>query len=637
MIPIICLLACQGAFAIDISFSASNGRGSVGITDSYDVDDSVGVSGRSSASFGDGVRMTDSHSLSGSGDANVNQILYGSGWGADYVIKYALETFGASSIEGSGGATLAPDSGSVSRSVSTAGSSETISELRGTQGGDFLVVDSYAFGADISTTQNIAVGQSVAASQNVNAEGVYAGANGTAWDADGNYAIMFAYVEDGTMKTAQTARAGNGVSASQELEIEAQGGQAGISTGDAEGNWAGMFSYMEDGTMKSVQDSRAGNSARTHLASEINASYGAVTSMSWDADLNCATTSVEMYDEEGDGILITEQTAEAEGSAEAHQITTVEADRGVAFSGAEDDEGNVAETWAEMANGTLQTYQGSWAGEDFWFEGASAGQWWTQITAESGVTGSRGKKVDGKEAETWAEMANGTLQTYQGSWAGEDFWFEGASAGQWWTQITAESGVTGSRGKKVDGKEAETWAEMVNGTLWTLQSAFADEIAFDSGAQAGQTTLIEAENGSAGSYAKDTEGSYVEIHNEVENGTLDTFQWAVAGNSAEGYQNTSIEGEFAYAFCEANNTGSGYYAYVDNFVLGDAYLHLMSEASVNASEARVHQESYAEGNSILLRANSTTQGDERIETGTFTSESFAWTNSTGEGAVITEL
>lgn len=582
MIPIICLLACQGAFAIDISFSASNGRGSVGITDSYDVDDSVGVSGRSSASFGDGVRMTDSHSLSGSGDANVNQILYGSGWGADYVIKYALETFGASSIEGSGGATLAPDSGSVSRSVSTAGSSETISELRGTQGGDFLVVDSYAFGADISTTQNIAVGQSVAASQNVNAEGVYARANGTAVDADGNYAMMFAYVEDGTMKTAQTARAGNGVSASQELEIEAQGGEAGISTGDAEGNWAGMFSYMEDGTMKSVQDSRAGNSARTHLASEINASYGAVTSMSWDADLNCATTtSVEMYDEEGDGILITEQTAEAEGSAEAHQITTVEADRGVAFSGARDDEGNVAETWAEMANGTLQTEQGSWAGEDFWFEGASAGQWWTQITAESGVT--------------W------------------------------------------SRGKKVDGKEAETWAEMVNGTLWTVQSAFADEIAFDSGAQAGQITLIEAENGSAGSYAKDTEGSYVEIHNEVENGTLGTVQWAVAGNSAEGYQNTSIEGEFAYAFCEANNTGSGYYAYVDNFVLGDAYLQLMSEASVNASEARVHQESYAEGNAILLRANSTTQGDERIEAGTFASESFAWTNSTGEGAVITEL
>lgn len=502
--------------------------------DSYDVDDSVGVSSRSSASFGDGVSMTDSKSISGSGDANINQVLYGSGRGADYVINYALETFGASSLEGSGGATLTPESGSVSRSASTIGSSETFSELYGTQEGDFAGVASGVLDGDLTTSQSFAAGQSVAATQNMRA--------------NGEVAVAYSEAED------------------------------------AEGSLAWTSSLMTNGMMSTAQTAESGNSARSSQTSEINASLGRAGSGALDADGNFARTYVEMRDEEGDGVLVTEQTAEADGGAEADQISFMEADRGEAGSMARDDNGNVAVTEAVMVNGSLETEQGTWAGEDRWFddEGAVAFQW-TEIIAERGAARSEARDDNGNLAVTEAVMANGTLETVQGAWAGEDwrFEYEGAEAGQW-TEITAE-------------------------------------------------------NGSAESYAEDSNESYVEISAKFENGTLETEQWAEASNSASGYQNTSIEGEFAYAFCEANNTGKDYYAYVDNWIEGNASLEFEGEASVNASKARANQSSHAEGDFIWPWANSTSLDREVVTNGTYRSESKAWTNGTGEGAVIVEL
>ena len=49
-----CLLVLQGAYAIDVHFSASDGGVGVGgIHNSYDVNDDISVSGESSASFSD--------------------------------------------------------------------------------------------------------------------------------------------------------------------------------------------------------------------------------------------------------------------------------------------------------------------------------------------------------------------------------------------------------------------------------------------------------------------------------------------------------------------------------------------------------------------------------------------------------
>ncbi len=232
-------------------------------------------------------------------------------------------------------------------------------------------------------------------------------------------------------------------------------------------------------------------------------------------------------------------------------------------------------------------------------------------------------------------MANGTLETYQEAWAGEDLWLdEGAEAVQW-TFIEAEEGSAETWARDSEGNFAGTGAEMVNGTLETYQEALAGDVSWLEGAVAEQFwTEITAEYGSAESYAEDVNGSYVEIFAEVENGSLETEQWAEANNSAEGYQETWIEGDFAYAFCVANNTGNAYFAYVNNWVNGSAYLEFEGNATVNASEARAHQESYAEGTRIWPWANSTNNHDEEDKTGSYDVESWAWTNGTGEYADV---
>jgi hypothetical protein len=214
------LLIFQGACAIDISFSANNGGGTVGMADSYAVDDSVGVSSKLSASFDSGVSMTDSKSLSGSGNANINQVMRGSGRGADYVINYALKTIGASRIAGSGGATLTPDSGWASRSASTTGGLPTSSELWVTQGRDMAGVGSYGELADVSTSQRVATGESVAASQGTRAEGSYARAYGYAEDAEGNFVYIYASVRDGTLDASQRAGTTGSAEGYQKTVIE---------------------------------------------------------------------------------------------------------------------------------------------------------------------------------------------------------------------------------------------------------------------------------------------------------------------------------------------------------------------------------------------------------------------------------
>ena len=73
------LLALQGAYAIDMHFSASDGGGrTVSIWDSYDVDDSVEVYGESSACFDD-LSMDDSRWIDGPGNVDVIQRYFGSG------------------------------------------------------------------------------------------------------------------------------------------------------------------------------------------------------------------------------------------------------------------------------------------------------------------------------------------------------------------------------------------------------------------------------------------------------------------------------------------------------------------------------------------------------------------------------
>ena len=624
MAAVICILILQGASAINIHFSASSGGQTVGVVDSYSIDDSVGVSGKASASFGGGVSIEESNSLWGSGSAIMNQAFYGSGGGADYVIYRALSTLEASKIAASASSTLTPAAGKVSTTLSTTGSLETASELWGVQGGDIAGVGSGAILADISTSQSVATGGSVAASQKMSAEGMEAWAYARAVDADWNYASTYAEMVDGTLATVQGAEAGNSATAGQTTEIEAYYGWASSYAWDADGNYAGTYAGMVDGTLATVQGAEAGNSATAGQTTGIEAGYGYAGSGAWDADWNYAGTYAYMED----GTLATVQGAEAGNSATSGQTTGIEAEYGWAGSYAWDADGNWARTYAEMEDGdgkgSLLTDQVAEAGNS-----VMTGQF-TVIQGERGYAWS--DAWDSQGNSVWTEVGvedgdgEGYLITYQMVEAGDSAYADQISL------VAGDDGWAYSWASDDDGNYAETYVNMDDGAFITFQAAEADD-----GARAAQLTLADAWWAEAGSYAEDDEGSYVDIYAEVLDGTLVTLQVVEAVNSAEGFQDTVIEGEFAWAFCEAYNPDEDYYAYVDNYVEDDAYLEFYGEAAVDGDEAWAHQISYAEGLLIWPWANSTTQGDEKSETGTFSSESFAWTNSTGEGAIITEL
>ena len=114
------LLALQGAYAIDMHFSASDGGGrTVSIWDSYDVDDSVEVYGESSACFDD-LSMDDSRWIDGPGNVDVIQRYFGSGGyvGMNYIyVEDALRT----QTHVAGSAHLTPDTLSADQDVSVDG------------------------------------------------------------------------------------------------------------------------------------------------------------------------------------------------------------------------------------------------------------------------------------------------------------------------------------------------------------------------------------------------------------------------------------------------------------------------------------------------------------------------------------
>jgi hypothetical protein len=74
---VVCFI--QGSLAIEVSFSAEDGGGSVGISDEYDVSTGVSISEESEAKFGN-VEMTNSREVAGSGDAKAVQSYSGSGY-----------------------------------------------------------------------------------------------------------------------------------------------------------------------------------------------------------------------------------------------------------------------------------------------------------------------------------------------------------------------------------------------------------------------------------------------------------------------------------------------------------------------------------------------------------------------------
>jgi len=118
IIFILYLLFSQGAFAIDLHFSASEGPGrSVSLWDSYQMDDGVEVRGKTAASFGD-LAIADSRWMEGAGSAGAVQRYAGSGGYSGMSLFSAEDAL----ISLSGGADLKADGFRASQTAAFEGS-----------------------------------------------------------------------------------------------------------------------------------------------------------------------------------------------------------------------------------------------------------------------------------------------------------------------------------------------------------------------------------------------------------------------------------------------------------------------------------------------------------------------------------
>jgi len=184
MISITCLLIFQGAYAIDMHFSASDGGGrSVSIWDYYDVDDGVEVSGESSAGFGDGLSMADSRRISGPGDVYAVQGYSGSGGyvGMNYI--YAQD---ASQTLALGSAHLTPETLGVVQDVSIDGAAESAVVSTGDRGGRSAMQHASVGAGSLDSRQTIDIDGGIVTSQDSQMVGFLPTAFGTAGYMDVN-------------------------------------------------------------------------------------------------------------------------------------------------------------------------------------------------------------------------------------------------------------------------------------------------------------------------------------------------------------------------------------------------------------------------------------------------------------------
>jgi len=133
IILLICILILPGAYAIDVSFSASNGGRSVGFWETYDTDDSIGVKADTSTKFKEGLSMTESQTVSGQGDAHVYQEMFGTGGGNDYMIINELLTNNAAGLNDRSNAKLEPASSQVTRRSTLTNCNYAATDLYGIQ------------------------------------------------------------------------------------------------------------------------------------------------------------------------------------------------------------------------------------------------------------------------------------------------------------------------------------------------------------------------------------------------------------------------------------------------------------------------------------------------------------------------
>ena len=294
LLSVLCVILIQGAQAIDIGFSASNGGESVAMSNTYLVDDSVSVSESASATF-DGLGITDSRDVFGSGDAYLYQELQGTDGGNDWTADHTLWTVNTAILRDTSSASLKPASCQVSRSSDVRNSDTAATELYGHQGRDHAGEFSYVSGGDLSDTQNLAIGNSVEVSHivdlDVDGQNMNVGGQGysKAWNDDGSFAEVYSNVIcNGVLNAYQTSKADGNAKASASVNIEGEGyseqvnGQTVIYpvgytysiAKDTDNNIASTSARVWEGTLTSELSAEAGNSASASQVTDVDAVLG---------------------------------------------------------------------------------------------------------------------------------------------------------------------------------------------------------------------------------------------------------------------------------------------------------------------------------------------------------------------------
>ena len=398
---------CGSSDAIDMHFSASSGDGSyVSIWDHYDVDDSCEVNGKSSASFDDGVSMSDTRSVSGPGDIDVFQRYSGSdgyiGWNGVYIQ-------GGSKTVINSNAYLTPETLTVGQDVSSFNAEMSEITFGGESGGlknaNQRLVS--LFGS-MDSRQMMGTNDHVYVFQNSNIDAEHGSVYSFATDSGGKRASSDASVDQGILSSILVSKAGNRVMTSQNTNIEdTEYGYVHSFASDSDGKRAGSDASVDQGTLSSILVSKAGNNVIASQKTNIeDAEYGYVHSFASDSDGTSASTHASV----DQGALSSILASEIGNSVKTFQNTNIEdAEYGYVHSFASDSDGTSASSHASVDQGTSSSILVSEAGNS-----ARAFQNTNIVDAEYGTAQSHASDVEGNSVLVDAKIINGSrLSTRQ--------------------------------------------------------------------------------------------------------------------------------------------------------------------------------------------------------------------------------
>ena len=147
LILLLCIIVTTPVFAIEISLSSEDGKGSVAVSDSYRLSTDTALKSESTL---DGHNINQDRQLNGDGNNYVIQNVGGNGYDSKNVVKSS----GPLSISTS----TAASTGSASISQGVSGTGNIIAELQGTQGEGLAEQKTNVIDGSLSLSQSLSTG-----------------------------------------------------------------------------------------------------------------------------------------------------------------------------------------------------------------------------------------------------------------------------------------------------------------------------------------------------------------------------------------------------------------------------------------------------------------------------------------------